>query len=162
MKKNDKPAVPDSALDKEIRRDRKFSLEEALARRAAGALKGASPVTRADQALLEIKDLLETQLSDGEGSLARTVLALIAENYPLLARHYDQPSGALREFLAGIMAHTTALADLVGQTDARWGRDYQERPHFEDPGQIPHPEDPYTLASVRQALADLQDILNKL
>ena len=40
-------------------------------------------------------------------------------------------------------------------TDARWGRDYGERPRFNRPDQDDHPDDPYTPASVQAALQAL-------
>jgi hypothetical protein len=52
-----------------------------------------------------------------------------------------------------------ALADLVREVDARWGRDYDERPRFEAPGRPPAPDDPYTIESVRALLEALRDSL---
>ena len=42
------------------------------------------------------------------------------------------------------------------QVDIKWGQMYGERPHFQQPGQPPHPDDEYTHESVRQDLLDLQ------
>ena len=155
MKDDERNDSQESDPAEAIRRSRKFSLEEALARRAAGALAGASPVSSADQALLEIQTVLKARLRDGEGSLTRTILAQLEGNVPLLARHYERPAGALREYLAGILARPAALDDLVSQVDARWGREYGEKPRFERGESPPHPEDPYTRAGVRQVLTDL-------
>jgi hypothetical protein len=46
------------------------------------------------------------------------------------------------------------LKELVRSADAEWGRTMGERPHFEKEGEPPHPEDPYTAESVRNALAE--------
>ena len=43
----------------------------------------------------------------------------------------------------------------VRETDAEWGRVFGERPRFERDGCPPAPDDPYTLESVRAALAAL-------
>jgi len=36
-----------------------------------------------------------------------------------------------------------------------WGRAMDERPYFQRDGSPPHPEDPYTVESVRSALSDV-------
>ncbi|MFN2370026.1 MAG: hypothetical protein ABR506_02605 [Candidatus Krumholzibacteriia bacterium] len=151
---DDGPPDADRALEDEIRRERPFGLAEALGRAGAGALKGASPVARTQQLLLGIRRLLETRLADPEGSLTRTILARLEADPPLLSSHADDAAAALASFLDGVLGPPGALADLVRDADARWGREYAERPHFEQ-GEAPHPDDPYTEAGVRSLLEDL-------
>ena len=43
----------------------------------------------------------------------------------------------------------------ANEPDAEWGRLYDERPHFDQPGIPPSPDDPYTLQSVRTTLTQL-------
>ena len=154
---NDGKKITDSdrTTEQEIRRSRKFSLAEAVGREAAGALKGASPVAATERLLLDIEHLLESGLPDAEGSLRRALLARLQDNAPLLGRHLDDPAGALRALLTGLLDSSSALDQLVRDTDARWGRDYGERPHFNRPDQDDHPDDPYTPASVQAALQSL-------
>jgi hypothetical protein len=40
-----------------------------------------------------------------------------------------------------------------------WGEMNDERPHFQRPGQPPHPDDEYTHESVYQQLVELSDRL---
>ena len=162
-KKNqkDSKASAGEGIESEIRRERKFSLAEAVGREAAGSLSGASPVARAKQVLLEIEHLLEAQLPDPAGSLTRTLLAKLEHDLPLLGRHFDDPAAALGEFLSAHLESESRLNALVRDTDARWGRDYQERPHFESDDRPPHPDDPYTRAGVRDLLVDLLDNLTR-
>jgi hypothetical protein len=47
------------------------------------------------------------------------------------------------------------LKELVRNADCEWGRIMEERPFFEKEGAPPHPEDPYTIESVRRSLSDL-------
>jgi hypothetical protein len=136
---------------------RKFSLSEAIGRAGQGTLKGASPVSPSVQLFLGIQDLLETQLSDHEGSLTRTILAQFESNPPLLAQHHGQPGAALREYLGKVLGSKAHLEQLVRDTDARWGRDYNERPFFEKSGQPADPDDPYTNEKVRLVLKLLLD-----
>jgi hypothetical protein len=152
---NDETRNEDRETTEAIRRQRKFDLSEAVAREAAGSLKGASPVPGARQVLAGIEQILEAHLDDPDGSLLRTLLARLELNLPLLADHFDDPAGALLKMLEEILSTESSLAELVRQTDARWGREYQERPHFNLPGRPDHPADPYTPASVRQALERL-------
>ena len=49
------------------------------------------------------------------------------------------------------------LRDLVREADVEWGRALGERPYFERPGQPPHPDDPYTIESVRITLSQLME-----
>src|SRR5262249_12919088 len=51
------------------------------------------------------------------------------------------------------------LQELVRAADAEWGRMMGERPYFNKPGAVPHPDDPYTPESVRHVLTDLLDQL---
>jgi hypothetical protein len=156
-----KPESDSESTESLIRRDRKFTLAEAVGREAAGAMSGASPVARAEQVLLEIEQILESRLVDSPGSLARTILARLKIEPPLLARHFDRPVGALEEFLGATLGSGSLLTSLVRDTDARWGRDYGERPHFETEGKPPHPDDPYTLQGVRDLLEDLLESLGE-
>ncbi|MEN8006768.1 MAG: hypothetical protein ABFS42_07105 [Candidatus Krumholzibacteriota bacterium] len=150
---------PTEISESEIRRERKFTLAEAVGREAAGSLSGASPVARAEQILLEIKQLLEARLADPSGTLVITILARLKLDPSLLARHFDRPIGALEEFLNVTLGSESLLTSLVRDTDARWGRDYSERPHFETEGKPSHPDDPYTRAAVRNLLEDLLESL---
>lgn len=150
------PDTPPPSIESELRRERRFTVAEAVGREAAGALKGASPVARARQVALELGELLEAELRDPEGSLGRTLLARLEGDPPLLARHFAAPVGALAELLDTLLASPALLAELVRQTDARWGRDYGERPRFQGDGSPPAADDPYTVAGVGAALTELR------
>jgi hypothetical protein len=158
----DPKKVPDKSdhTEQEIRRERKFSLAEAVGREAAGALKGASPVPQTRQLLLEIEHVLDNRLADSEGSLRRTIMARLENNPPLLGRYFGNPEGALREFLEAALATPSALESLVRDSDSRWGRDFDEKPRFNRPGQPDQPDDPYTPGSVKAALLSLLETLD--
>lgn len=147
-KKNDTT----KATEKEILSSRKFSVAEAIGRANAGVMKGASPIPRTRQMVMELSELIENRLNDPEGSLAATLSMRLGQQLPLLDRHRDHPLAALQEFLQKFLNSETELNSLVRDTDARWGRDYQEKPRFNIPGQPDAPDDPYTPKGVRQAL----------
>lgn len=73
----------------------------------------------------------------------------------LLLEHFDDPKVVLRGFVGQILKSDDLLADLVREADTEWGRELGERPHLEREAQPVDPDDPYTLASVRQALTKL-------
>jgi len=161
QERDDVPTDPadQAALEREIRRQRAFDLASAVGRAGAGNLKGASPVPATRQALLAIGALLSARLHDPEGSLTRTLLVRLEDNPPLLARHLGHPAMALAELLDRVLAVPVELEDLVREADARWGRDYDERPRFEAAGRPAAVDDPYTLEAVRKLLADLRRAL---
>lgn len=159
--KDPKDKTEPQDLTAEIRKGRKFDLTEAVGREAGSNLKGASPISPAQQLLLQIGTILDNRLPDSDGSLKRTILTRFSDNPPLLARHFGDANGALVEFLGKVLDTPANLTELVRQTDARWGRDYDERPHFEKDGQAPHPDDPYTLNGVRMSLSALRHNLTR-
>jgi len=51
------------------------------------------------------------------------------------------------------------LKEFVREADVEWGRVTDERPYFEKAGLGRHPNDPYTIDSVRNTLLKLLDQL---
>ena len=142
----------DTDLERELRQARKFTPEEALARMAGpGAMKGASPVSPVQQAESAIGSWLRNHLVDATGVLP-SVLHRELNGSRLLLDNLEQPLTALERYLRHILASDDLLNELVSRADVEWGRMMDERPFFERNGQDPHPDDPYTLASVRLSL----------
>ncbi|MDH3523540.1 MAG: hypothetical protein OES32_08125 [Acidobacteriota bacterium] len=148
------PQASDAEIEREIRASRKASVADAIARSAAGLLKGTSPVTRKQQAEAEIESLLEQHLHDTEGALAIVLLREVAGSAVLL-ESYDDPTAALRRVVEGLLGSPGSLRRLVKRTDAEWGRIYLAPPHFDAQGVSPDADDPYTLDGVRARLVDL-------
>jgi hypothetical protein len=145
----------DAAIEREIRRERGYTLDAALGRMAgAGMMKGESPATRQRQAVAAIGEALARHLGDAEGALSAVLRRQVGEGHALLAA-LDRPMEALAGHVRAVLANDYALAELVREADREWGRLYDERPRFESPGVPPRPDDPYTLANVREALARL-------
>ena len=142
----------DADIQQDIRRGRPFSLADAIGQEAGGFMKGESPVPKLVQVQGEVDQILKANLDDLEGALQQ-VLGRWLEDDPIrLSRYLDSPVEAVRDLLKTVLASPETLYDLVHQTDVLWGRLYDERPHFQRPGQVPHPDDEYTHASVRAAL----------
>jgi len=144
----------EAAVEREIRKARKFSPQEALARMAGpGAMKGASPVSRQKQAEIEIRTWLGREVPDAAGAL-KSVLSRQIDGSPLLLLDVERPLAALKEHCSRLLKSDALLMEFVREVDTEWGRVMDERPHFERSGGLPHPDDPYTLDSVRDALSE--------
>jgi hypothetical protein len=145
----------DAELEREIRKERKFNLAEAIGRMAGpGAMKGVSPVTRKQQAAVEIENWLRKHVSMGDGEL-QVVLLRHIKGSELLLHHFEQPLFVLGTYCEQLLDSDYRLRELVRDTDVEWGRVHGERPYFEQEGVSPHPDDPYTFESVRGALSGL-------
>jgi hypothetical protein len=145
----------DAELEREIREGRKFTLEEAVARMVGpGGMKGESPITRLQQAETEIGSWLRTHLGDAGGAL-ELVLHRYVKGSDLLLANYDQPMAVLAGYCQRVLDSDYLLEELTRDADIEWGRVMGERPHFEREGSPRHPDDPYTVESVRNALSRL-------
>ena len=145
----------DAALQREIRRERKFSLEEAIAELAGGGgMKGASPVTGLEQAAVEIENWLKANLPDPGGAL-RSILHRSVKGSELLLKNFSQPLVVLADCCRRALASDYLLEELVRNCDIEWARTMDERPMFERPGTPADPADPYTIESVRSQLSTI-------
>lgn len=152
----------DSDLEREIRGERKFSLEEAIARMAGpGAMKGASPVTRQQQAAATIDQFVRRHVLDATGALVQVLVRDVAGGEQLL-RQLGEPLRVLADHLEQLLASDYALSEFVREVDAQWGRMVGERPYFELSDRPPHEDDPYTRAAVKEKLMKLRDKLAKI
>src|SRR5262249_10049632 len=155
------PSGDDSELEREIRAGRKFSLSEAIGRMAGGGLmKGASPIGRHRQAELAIEDYLRRHLTDAGGVLGRVLLRHVAVSDPLCGDH-DDPRVALTDCVRQVLGSQPLLEDVVREADVEWGHVFQERPHFQRPGEEPQPDDPYTIESVSTILCEVLEKLDR-
>ena len=141
----------DADLQREVRAERKFTLAEAIGRMAGpGMMKGASPVSGIQQAVAEI----ELYLSRHASGVPWVFLSHVKESEVLL-RGFEQPLAVLADCVQKVLNSEYLLKELVREADVEWGREFGERPYFERDGCPPHPDDPYTLESVRTALTRL-------
>jgi hypothetical protein len=145
----------DAELEREIRKGRKFTLEDAIGRMAGpGAMKGVSPVTRMQQAAVEIENWFRHHMSAGNDELQVVLLRRVKAS-ELLLNNFDQPLVVLAGFCQQVLDSHYLLQELVREADVEWGQVQGERPYFEREGSPPHPDDPYTFESVRKTLAGL-------
>ncbi len=162
---DDEKRQPTRADDAEIARDArsdfKFTLAKAIGRLGGGDLmKGASPVTRKRQVEVATELFLEEYLADAEGALLVVLERRIRESMKLTDESYDHPLSVLTGIVEHILSSEDRLQSFVQQVDVEWGRIYLERPHFQQPGEPPHRDDPYTFASARATLSELLETLH--
>lgn len=156
---NKERSEDDAELEREIRSDRKFTLEEAIGRLAGpGGLKGESPITRLRQAEFELQAYLRGHLTDA-GCAGEVIILRHVVGSELLLQNLEQPLLVLAKYCKTILASEYCLKEFVREADMEWGKIMLERPYFEREGQPPHPDDPYTLASVHEMFSKLLDRL---
>ena len=154
----EKPADINETSQREIRTNRKFSLNEAIGRLAGGDfMKGGSPLSRKRETELEIEEYLRGHLADSGGALRSVLVRQLGES--LLNCDYEQPLAILAEYVQRLLASEHLLEEFVREADAEWGRTHDERPYFQVAGRPPHRDDPYTIDSVRLALVQLRETL---
>ena len=145
----------DAELEREILKGRKFTLADAIGRMAGpGAMKGESPVTRMQQAEVEIETWLRCRLPDAGGAL-QVVLHRQIKGSELLLKNYDNPMQVLADCCKRILGSEYLLQELVRSADIEWGRAFDEQPRFEREGSPSQPDDPYTIESVRTTLSEI-------
>ena len=143
-------------IEQEARRHRQADLSAVLASQDGGAnLRGASPTPVLKRALLEVDQWLREYLMAPDPALRTVMLRSLEASPDRLEAHLGRPDRLLADWLPSLLASPEVLRHLVREVDMAWGQLNDERPHFERPDTPPHPDDPYTVAGVTAALADL-------
>ncbi len=155
--KDDQERDRDLAIQREILSGRRFTIAEAIGREGGSFLKGESPVPKLVQAIAEINGFINQNLSDSSGAL-QAVLYVWVKTDSRIGQYLNSPLVALNEILSSLLDNQDLLYEFVRQVDHKWGQIYGERPYFQQPGQLPHPEDEYTHESVRLKLIELLNL----
>ena len=150
---------PNPNLEEEMRRNllsgREITLADVIAREGGSFMKGESPVPRLVQVKTEINTFISQNLPDASGALQGVLHRWVLEDTARISKHLDVPLEALLGLLESILKNPSIFYELVRQVDMLWGEMNSERPHFQRPGQAPHPDDEYTHESVEQQLVQL-------
>lgn len=141
-------------IQQELRLSRPFTLADAIGQEAGTFMKGASPIPRLVQAKHGAQQALKDALTDGPGALHRVLEQWLCDDQTRLSQHVQNPAAALKDLLETILRSPETFYELVRQADVTWGQLYDSRPHFQQPGQPPHPDDEYSHESVRETLKD--------
>ncbi|MGB3533290.1 MAG: hypothetical protein WBA13_07210 [Microcoleaceae cyanobacterium] len=141
---------------------REFTLADMIAREGGSFMKGESPIPPLKQAQTEINTFITQNLPDVSGALQAVLHRWVLEDTARVSHHFDAPLQALLGLLESILDNPSILYELVRQVDMLWGEMNGERPHFQQPGHPPHPDDEYSHESVQQQLSELVDVLKVL
>ncbi|MCK5883740.1 MAG: hypothetical protein KAG61_08630 [Bacteriovoracaceae bacterium] len=147
-------------IEEELRSQRKFSMMDGLAQSAKGMFKDASVVPALTQAQTKIGLFIRGNLRDSSGAMSRVLEARLKGNDELVGSHLNDPLVALNILLKRLLDNEHRLFDFVREVDQKYGQMFQERPHFQRPGQEAHPDDEYTHQSVKESLEQLFNKLN--
>jgi hypothetical protein len=99
----------DAELEREIRKGRKFTLAEAIGRLAGpGAMKGVSPVTRKQQAAVEIYNWLTEHMPVGNGELHAVLLRHVEGGANSCSTTLSNRSPSWPPAASGFLARTTS------------------------------------------------------
>ncbi|WP_342597893.1 hypothetical protein VKI21_02715 [Cyanobacterium aponinum UTEX 3222] len=132
-----------------------FTLADFIAKEGGDFLKGESPVPKIVQLKTEINFFIKNNLKDLSGSLQAVLQDWVNISDDKISSNRENPLNALSLIIEEIISNDNLYYEFVRQVDLKWGQMYQERPYFQKPGQIPHPEDEYTHDSVKIQLLDL-------
>ncbi len=148
-------------IQSELRIQQKFSIAGAIGRAGSGLMKGESPVSRQEQSIILLTQLIDQHTPDPSGALKSILRRSVRGSNLLVGRNLNQPCNVLMEIIKTILASDYALREFVKQVDVRWGELYQERPLFQTVGETPKHGDEYTFESVRQDLQSLLEMLSQ-
>lgn len=150
----------EDGIQHEIRMARKFTLADAIGQEGGSTMKGASPVPKLTQVTTQLLQFVDRNISDSPGAMKLILQRVLRANEVVVSQHLDEPLAALREIICSILEKDSVLYEFVRQVDAKWGEIFMERPHFQRPGQEPHPDDEYTHESVRNELGEFMKKVN--
>ncbi len=151
---SDEERQQDCDIQQDIRAGRPFSIAEAIGREGSDFLKGDSPVPRLIQARTEVLVYLAHHLLDPSGALHAVLTQWVQADEAHISRNLGIPLMALAAIVESIISSPAMLYEFVRQVDVKWGQMNGERPYFQQPGQVAHPDDEYTHESVYQTLSD--------
>ena len=146
-------------IEKLARKGHKFTLESGIASQSSGIFKGASPIPQIVQLKTEINLYIRDHVQDSDGILKKILERKVSQSDLLILENMNKPLLALKNIVEQVLRCDESLFEFVRQIDQDHGMTYQERPHFQSPGQEAHPDDEYTHESV---LCILKDLLVKL
>jgi hypothetical protein len=100
-------------VQREILAQKKFSLASAISRAESGLMKGESPLSQQEQAIIELTHWIGQQVSDPLGALKSILRCQVRGNRPLVVNQLQHPHKALQEIIETILSNDYALKEFV-------------------------------------------------
>ncbi|MEO0539390.1 MAG: hypothetical protein AAFZ80_00845 [Cyanobacteria bacterium P01_A01_bin.105] len=134
---------------------RRFELADAIAREGASFLKGDDAIPRPLRAMAQVNEFIAGHLHDPGGAL-KVALQNWVRHDLRISQHLDQPLDAMRLILTDLTTRPQTFYEFARQVNMTWGQLTGEVPHFQKPGQPPHPEAEYPHDRIQSVLVHLQ------
>lgn len=153
--KNRKQKEQDELIQREILRERKFSIAEAIGREGGTFIKGESPMPRLDQVISKITVFIRNNLDDPSRVLMTVLQRTVKNDRISIAESIETPMLYLQSLIKRYLYNPHQLDELAREVDFTWGQINNEKPHFQQPGEPAHPDDEYSHEIVEKMLSDL-------
>ena len=147
------------ALVSEIRSQRKFTIAEAIGRAGGNFMKGESAIPRPLRATAEINQFITTHLPNPGGPVSATLQSWTKEDIRV-SRHLDTPLVALSLIIESLLSEPSTFQEFFRQIAIAQSQLTGDRPHFQPPNYLPHPDAAHSHESVKQQLENLLQKLN--
>lgn len=134
----------DELIRRDILLDRKFSIAEAIGREGGNFIKGHSPIPRLDQIISLITVFIGNNLNDSSRILMSVLQTIVKDDRIKIAESIEVPLEYLHNLIKSYVNNRELLYELTREVDFKWGQINDEKPHFQKPGEEPHPEDEYS------------------
>jgi hypothetical protein len=153
--KNRKQKEQDELIQREILRERKFSIAEAIGREGGSFIKGHSPIPRLDQVISLLTIFIQNNLKDSSRVLMSVLQTTVKNDRTKVAESIEEPMVYLHGLIKSYVDNREMLYELAREVDFKWGQINDEKPHFQKPGEEPHPDDEYSHEIVEGMLKGL-------
>jgi hypothetical protein len=153
--KNRKQKEQDELIQREILRERKFSIAEAIGREGGSFIKGHSPIPRLDQVISLLTIFIQNNLKDSSRVLMSVLQTTVKNDRTRVAESIEEPMVYLHGLIKSYVDNHEMLYELAREVDFKWGQINDEKPHFQKPGEEPHPDDEYSHEIVEGMLKGL-------
>jgi len=145
----------DELIQREILRERKFSIAEAIGREGGSFIKGHSPIPRLDQVISHLTVFIRNNLNDSSRVLMSVLQTTVKNDRMKVAESIEEPMVYLHSLIKSYVDNRGLFYELAREVDFKWGQINNEKPHFQKPGEEPHPDDEYSHEIVEGMLKGL-------
>lgn len=142
-------------IERDILSGRKFSIAEAIGREGGSLIKGYNPIPRLDQVVSFLTVFIEKNINDTSRVLMTVLQANVKNDRIKIAESIETPLQYLHNLIKSYVDNPHQLYEITREVDFKWGQINDEKPHFQKPGETPHPDDEYTHETVKKMLSKL-------
>ena len=145
----------DELIRREILRERKFSIAEAIGREGGNFIKGHSPIPRLDQVISLLTVFIANNINDPSRVLMTVLQVNVKNDRIKIAESIEAPLKYLHSLIQSYVNNPHLLYELKREVAFTCGKMNDEKPCFQKPGEPPHSDDEYSHEIVKEKLAGL-------